>query len=159
VDDAAAMLPRSGADVDDMVGDLDGLLVVLDHDDGITEVAQSFERADETLVVPLVEPNGRFVEHVQNADQARADLAGQTDALGLAAGKGGGRAGQSQVVESHIEQKLHPFLDLAEHPVGDHVVPVRQFELSDFLDGPTDGKRAESMDGESTDGHGQRLGL
>jgi hypothetical protein len=39
VDDAATVLPRPGPYVDDVVGNLDGLLVMLDHDDGVTEVA------------------------------------------------------------------------------------------------------------------------
>ena len=39
-DDLAAVLPRARADVDDVVGDADGLLVVLDDDHGVAEVAQ-----------------------------------------------------------------------------------------------------------------------
>ncbi len=123
-----AVLPRPGPDVDHVVGDPDGLLVVLDDDDRVAEVAQALEGADQALVVPLVQPDGRLVEHVEHADQAAADLAGQPDPLGLAAGQGGGRAGQGQVVEPDVEQELHPLLHLAEDPVGDQVVPVGQLE-------------------------------
>ena len=44
VHDAPAVLARAGADVDDVVGDADGLLVVLDHDHGVAEVAHAQER-------------------------------------------------------------------------------------------------------------------
>ncbi len=39
VHDLAAVLPRTGADVDDVVGHRDRVLVVLDHDHGVAEVA------------------------------------------------------------------------------------------------------------------------
>ena len=102
VHDAAAVLPRARPDVDHVVGDPDGLLVVLDHDDRVAQVAEPLQRPDEPLVVALVEPDGRLVQHVEHPDQAAADLAGQPDALGLTAGQGGRRAGQGQVVEPHV---------------------------------------------------------
>ena len=70
VDDPATVLPRPGTHVDHVVGDLDGLLVVLDHDDRVAQVAQPFEGADQPLVVPLVQADRRLVEHVEHADQA-----------------------------------------------------------------------------------------
>src|SRR5205823_5297549 len=39
VDDRAAVLPRSGPDVDDVIGHPDRLLVVLDDEDGVAQVA------------------------------------------------------------------------------------------------------------------------
>ena len=48
----------------------------------------------EPVVVALVEADRRLVEHVEHADQPRADLGGQPDALRLAAGEGGRGAGQ-----------------------------------------------------------------
>ena len=41
VDDRAAVLAGAGPDVDDPVGLPDGLLVVLDHEHGVAEVAQA----------------------------------------------------------------------------------------------------------------------
>jgi hypothetical protein len=70
----AAVLPRAGPDVDDVVGHRDRVLVVLDDDDGVAEVPQAGERVDETAVVALVQPDGGLVEHVEHADQTRADL-------------------------------------------------------------------------------------
>ena len=55
-DDLAAVLPRPGADVDDPVGDLDRVLVVLDDDQRVPHVAQPDQRLDQPGVVPLVQP-------------------------------------------------------------------------------------------------------
>ena len=69
-DDVAAVRAGAGADVDQVVGGADAVLVVLDHDDGVADVAQALERADEPRVVALVQADRRLVEHVADADQA-----------------------------------------------------------------------------------------
>ena len=83
------MLAGAGADVDDVVGEAHGLLVVLDDDDRVAEVAQAQERLDEAVVVALVQADAGLVEDVEHADERRADLRGQADALRLAAGERG----------------------------------------------------------------------
>ena len=74
MDDLSAVLPRPRPDVDHMVGDADRLLVVLHDDDGVAEFAEAHERVDEPAVVPLVQADGRLVEHVEHPHQPRADL-------------------------------------------------------------------------------------
>ena len=133
VDDLAAVLPRAGADVDDVVGDADGLLVVLDHEHGVADVAQPHQRVDQPLVVPLVEPDRRLVEDVQHPDQAGADLGGQPDPLRLATGQGAGRAGQGEVAEPDVEQEPQPGADLLQHPLGDVPVPLVQLEPGEAI--------------------------
>src|SRR5581483_10593886 len=73
-DDLAAVLARAGPDVDDVVGATDRVLVVLDDNHRVAEVAQPHECVEQPPVVALVEPDGRLVEHVQHADQPAADL-------------------------------------------------------------------------------------
>ena len=68
------MLSGAGADVDDVIGNANGLLVVLDDDDGVPDVAQPHERVDEPLVVALVQADRRLVEHVEHADEPAPDL-------------------------------------------------------------------------------------
>ncbi len=77
--------------VDDRVGSADRLLVVLDDDHGVGEVAQPQQRVEETMVVALVETDRRLVEHVEHSDQPAADLRRQPDPLRLAPGEGGRR--------------------------------------------------------------------
>ena len=92
VDDVAAVLAGARTDVDDPVALADRLLVVLDDDHRVAEVAQPGQRVDQPAVVALVQADRRLVEHVQRADEAGADLAGEADALRLAAGERAGRA-------------------------------------------------------------------
>jgi hypothetical protein len=63
----------------------DGVFVVLDHQHAVAEVAQAAQRAEQALVVALVQADRGFVEHVHHAGQPGADLRGQSDALRLAA--------------------------------------------------------------------------
>ena len=128
VDDRAAVLPRPGPDVDHVVGGPDGLLVVLDDDDGVAQVAQAHQGVEQPAVVALVQPDGGLVEHVEHADQARADLAGQPDALGLAPRQRRRAARHGEVVEPDVEQEPQPGPHLAQHPVGDEVLALGQLE-------------------------------
>ena len=54
-DDLAAMDAGAGAHVEHMVGDADGVLVMLHHDHGIAEVAQALQRFQEARIVALVQ--------------------------------------------------------------------------------------------------------
>ena len=83
----------------------DRFLVVFDHQHGVAEVAQVLERAQQSLVVALVQADRRLVEDVHDAGQARAHLAGEPDALRFAAGQRLGAAIQRQVVEAHVDQE------------------------------------------------------
>ena len=85
MDDSSTVLPRPRADVDDVVGGPDRLLVVLDDDHRVAQVPQALQGPDEPLVVALVQADRRLVEHVEHAHEAAPDLAGQADPLGLAA--------------------------------------------------------------------------
>ena len=118
----AAMHAGAGPDIDDVVGGADGVLVVLDHDHGVAEVAQPPQRFEQPRVVALVQPDRRLVEHVEHAGQAGADLRGEPDALALAAGQRAGGARQRQVIEPDIDQEFQPRADLLEDAHGDFVL-------------------------------------
>ena len=159
VDDLAAVLAGAGADVDDVVGLGDGLLVVLDDDDGVAQLAEAQEGVDEAAVVALVEADGRLVEHVEHADQAGADLGGEPDALGLSPGQGAGVAGQGEVVEADIEEEAHAGVDLLDHGLGDELVALGQLEAGQGLGRLADGQVADVGDVVAVDQHGERDGV
>ena len=159
VDDGAAVLAGAGADVDDPVALADRLLVVLDDDDRVAEVAQPGERVDEPAVVALVQPDRRLVEHVQRADEPRPDLAGEPDALGLAAGQRAGRARQREVVEPDVEQEPEAGVDLLGHPLGDHPLALGELERGEELGRLADRQLADLGDVALVDRDGQRLRL
>ena len=127
--DLAAVLPRPGADVHHVVGRADGLLVVLDDDDGVAQVAQAQQGVDQLAVVPLVQADRRLVQYVEHPYQAAAYLGGQPDPLRLPAGQSAGVAVEGEVIEADVDQELQPRPDLAEDPVGDQVVALGKPQL------------------------------
>lgn len=70
----------------------------------------------------------RFVEDVQDARQSAADLSGETDPLCLTAGKGRQRAGQSQIFESHIDQKGETAGRFVQQVARDLAIGRREFD-------------------------------
>ena len=85
IDDTATEFAGAEPHVDDLVGHGDHVGVVLDDQHGVALVAQLPEDADEAQVVARVQADGRFVEHVQRADERRPERRRQADALRLAA--------------------------------------------------------------------------
>ncbi len=112
----------AGADVEHVIGIADGVLVVLDHDHGVAEVAQTFERLEQTRVVTLVQSDRRLVQHVEHAGEPRTDLRGQPDALAFAARQRAARARQGKIVEPDVDQEFEPFANFLEHPDRDFIL-------------------------------------
>ena len=118
-DDLAAAVARAGAEIDEVVGRLDHLAVVLDQDQGVAQVAEVPQGRQEPRVVARVQADGRLVEDVEHARQAAADLARQADPLALAPRERRRAAGERQVVEPDVDQELEAVADLADQVAGD----------------------------------------
>src|SRR5262249_8038704 len=86
-DDLAPHVPSPRAEVHDMIGRANRLLVVFDDEHSVAEVAQAAERTDETLVVALMQADARLVEHVDDAAELAAELARESYSLRLSAGE------------------------------------------------------------------------
>ena len=82
------------------------ILVMLHHDDGVPRIAQLLQRIDQPDIIPLVQPDTRLVEDIQDIHQLTADLRSQTDTLALATRQGCRSTVQGQIIQSHIQQKL-----------------------------------------------------
>ena len=78
------MYTGAGTEVDDIVGSQYCFFIVLDDDNCVASVAQVNQCVEQPLIVALVQADRRLVENVHDADESRADLAGQADALRLA---------------------------------------------------------------------------
>jgi hypothetical protein len=104
-DDVPAMGTGAGADIEHMVGEANGVLIVLDYNNGVAEIAQPLQRVQQPRIVALVQADRGFVQHIEHAGQPRADLRRQADALALAAAERAGGARQRQVIEADIEQE------------------------------------------------------
>ena len=68
-DDLAAVDTGAGSDVDDRVRRVHGVLVVLDDDHRIAQIAQAFERCEQLFVVALMQSDARLVEDIEHAHQ------------------------------------------------------------------------------------------
>ena len=84
-DDFAAVNAGAGSDIDDIIRGENRVLVVLDDDDAVAEIAQPPQRVEQTVIVALMQPDRRFVQHIENAGQPRADLRREADPLAFAA--------------------------------------------------------------------------
>ena len=135
----------AGAHVDDMVGGADGVFVMLDHQHGVAEGFQALEGFEEAVVVLLVEADRGFVEDVEDAAEAAADLGGEADALAFAAGQGARRAVEVEIVEPDVVEEAEALVDLLQDRAGDFLVLGGQFGFEraepgvGFLDAAADG--------------------
>ena len=94
----AAVDPGPRTDVENIVRLADRFLVVFNHDHGIALITQVFKRCQKTVIVALVQTDGRLVQHIQHARQAGADLRREPDPLAFATGQGAGVTRHSQVI-------------------------------------------------------------
>ena len=130
-----------------MVGHADHVFVVLDHQHAVADVAQVLQRADQAVVVALVQSDAGLVEHIHHACEPRANLTGQADALGFTAREGVGIAVQAQIIQAHVVQKLEPQRDLAHHLVGDLGLCPMHFQALKILLRLTQGDVADLENG------------
>ena len=129
-----------------MIGAVDRLLVVLDHDHGVAQVAQALQRVEQPAVVALVQADGGLVQHVHHAGEPRADLGGEPYPLRLAAGERIGRAVERQVVQAHVHQELQPRHDLVDDPLGDRLFVARQDEFAEEREAFLERQAAQLVD-------------
>ena len=145
-DEPPAARTRAGADVEDVVGGADRVLVVLDDDDAVAQVAQAAQGGDEPVVVALVQADAGFVEHVEHARQPRADLRGEADALRFAAGKRAALAVEVEVVQADFHEEPQPRGNLAHDLGGDLALGGGEFQSADDRVRLADGQTAELAD-------------
>ena len=81
----AASLAGPGAEIDHPVGEANRLLIMLHDDDRVAFVAKLGEGPEQPGVVARMQADRGFVEHIEHAGEAGADLGGQPDPLALAA--------------------------------------------------------------------------
>ena len=111
---------RAGAwpHVDQVVGGTDGILVMLDHQHGVAEIPQVFERTEQPCVVARVQPDARLIQHVKHAAQSRPNLRRQANPLCFSAGERRRGALQTEVAQAHGEKKVDALRDFLLRPSG-----------------------------------------
>ena len=89
--------------------------IVLDDEQRVAQVAQALQNFDQAIRVARMQADGRLVEHVERANQVRAERRGELNALRFAAGKRGGEAVERQVVEADFVEESQALLNFFEH--------------------------------------------
>ena len=126
------MHARTRTQVDDAVSVAHEFVIVLDDEERVALGAQGLERGDEPVVVAGVQPDGRFIEHVQHAGEVGAELRGQPDALGLAAGKCFGGPVKREIAKADVIEEFEPLFNLRQDVLHDDFAPgveVKEVQL------------------------------
>ena len=113
------MLPGSRSQLQDEVRGPPGVQVVLDDEHGVAQVPQTDQGVQEPTGVSGVQADRGFVQHVDAAGEAAPELCRQADALGFAAGEGGGGPVQAQVAQPHVPEEAEATAHLAQRLLGD----------------------------------------
>ncbi len=160
-DDVPAMDARARPHVDHMIGDADRFLIVLHHQHGVAEIAKTFQRFQELLVVALMQADGRLVQNIQHARQPRTDLRGKPDALAFAARQGARGARQSEIFQAHIVEEFQPRADFLQDAGGDFLLLLVQIlvEIAEPGIGALDRLFADLADMQPRDLHRERFRL
>ena len=91
-DEMTTVFTRSWPQVKDIVGRQNGLTIVLDDQDRITQVTEALEALEQALIIALMQTNARLVEDIEHPHQARTNLRCQANALAFPTGEGRCRA-------------------------------------------------------------------
>ncbi len=84
-------------------------------------------------IVPLMEPDRRLIENVEDADEAGTDLRRQPDALALTAGQCGRRPIQRQIIQTDVDEKPEPLANLFQDAMGNHQFALGEFQRTEEL--------------------------
>ena len=148
-----------GAKIHHPVGAADGVLVVFHHDHGVAQVPQLEQHLDQLVVVALMQADAGFVQNVHHPHQLAADLAGQADALALAAGEGGRTPVQIEIVQAHAGQEAQPVFDLFEDLLGDQQLIAAELEPVEKVNGLPHAEFGNRADVHLPHPHGQGTGF
>ena len=120
-DDAAAVGPGARAEVDQPVGRADHRPRRARRPARCCPGPEARQAGEQPVGVAGMQPGGRLVEDVADADQPRADLGRQPDPLELAAGERVGPAAERQVAQADAVEERQPAGDLADQRRADPV--------------------------------------
>src|SRR5689334_17521135 len=113
-DDLTTVRAGAWSKIDDVISAANRLLVVFDDEHRVAKIAQRRQSLQQLLIVARMQPDRRFVEHVQHSSQLRTDLRREPDALSLAAGQRRRSAIECYVTQAHRLQKTQAVYDLAQ---------------------------------------------
>ena len=132
---------------------------MFDHEHGVAAIAQFAERGEQPLVVVRVQPDAGFVEHVDDTDEAHAQLRGEPHPLALAAGQRGVFAVECEVTKPGFAQKMQSLRHALQHLA--HGVGRRQHggQAAHEFQRPADIHGGERREAQTAQQHGGAAGV
>ena len=98
-------------------------------------------------MIPLVQSDAGFIQDIEDACQAGADLGGQPDSLTFTAGECRRGPVQGEVVKTYTLQKHQALLNLPENPSGNLLFLRGKIQIFKKHKGFLNGKAGDFMDG------------
>ena len=92
--------------VNNVVSCTNSIFIVLNNKYGITAVSELLERLNKTVVVSLMQTNGRLVQNVKDAHETGTNLSCQANTLGLSTRKRCCCTRKREVVQANVYQEL-----------------------------------------------------
>ena len=156
-DDFAAQFAGSRSEVEQLIGAADNIMVVLNDEQRVAEVAQLVQGADQACVVARVEADGRFVEDVEHTAQTAANLAGEADALRFATGECRRSAADGEILQPDFDQKGEAIGNFADQFAGNLFLLSRQFPFTNDRQQITQRRPAVLVDRAALELHRPRI--
>ena len=157
--DGAAVHPRAGAHVDDIIRLPHGVLVVLHHKEGVAQVPQLLQGLEQLVVVPLVQANGGLVQDIEHPHEGGPDLGGQSNPLALAAGESARLPGEGEVLQAHRLEEAQAVPNFLQNLGGNHGLGLVEHQFFHKVQGLGDALAAVAVDVQPAHSDGQRLPL
>src|SRR2546426_8188585 len=107
------------------------------------------ERVQQLLVVARMQADRRFVEHVENAAEIRAELRRKPNPLGLAAGERRDAAAKLQIAESDFAEKFQALANFGKDVARDQRFAPFEMDVVEKFAGVFDWQIGEKVDGGS----------
>src|SRR5690242_603322 len=104
------------------------------------------ERGEQPIVVALVQPDTRFIENVENADETGADLRRQANTLGFATAERAAFPVQREIAEADVAQKAKARSHLLDDFAADLLLKFRKLQLGEELVRQINRKRTDIHD-------------
>ena len=140
---------RARPEIQNVIRRTNRVRVVFDDKHGVAQIAQAFERVQQPVVVALVQADARLVQNIEHADERRADLRGEPDALRLAAAQRAALAIQREITKADVFQKAQPRADFLDDFGGDFLLKFRQLERGEKFIRHFHGQTANVHDGQA----------
>ena len=122
----ASVHTGSRTDIHHVIGSANGVFIVFNNHQRVPKITKTLKGGEQAVIVPLVQTNARFIEHVEHSGETGTDLGRQTDSLRFTTGQGHRRPIEAQIVQTDIQQKAQSHADLAQHEVSDLHLTVRE---------------------------------